>query len=61
LSIYDRMARRGMPVVVAIRGGKCGGCHLKVSSEADSASRGKVPGAELATCDQCGRIVYFES
>ncbi len=61
LRIYDRLAVRTMPAVVPIRGGKCGGCHLKVSSDADSASRSNKAGAELAVCDQCGRIVYWES
>ncbi len=63
LKIYDRVAARNMPAVVAIHGGKCGGCHLKISSEVESAARGKgvdVAG-QLATCDQCGRIVYWES
>jgi predicted nucleic acid-binding Zn-ribbon protein len=60
LRIYDRMAARGMPVVVPIHDGKCGGCHLKVSSEVESASRGKGPPGELAICDQCSRIVYWE-
>ncbi len=60
---YDRIAARNMPVVVAIHAGKCGGCHLKVSSEIESASRGKgqEPTAPLPTCDQCGRIVYWEA
>jgi hypothetical protein len=63
LRIYDRIAVRNMPVVVAIRGGKCGGCHLKVSSEVESAARGKTVDAlaQLPTCDQCGRVVYWES
>jgi predicted nucleic acid-binding Zn-ribbon protein len=61
IKIYDRVAARNMPAVVAIHGGKCGGCHLKISSEVESASRGKDPNAALATCDQCGRIVYWES
>jgi uncharacterized protein len=62
LRIYDRIAARNMPAVVAVRGGKCGGCHLKVSSEVESAARGKNvdPLAQLPTCDQCGRIVYWE-
>jgi len=61
--IYDRIAARNMPAVVAVHGGKCGGCHLKISSEVDSASRGKGVdfAGQLATCDQCGRIVYWES
>lgn len=61
LRLYDRVAARNMPVVVAIRGAKCGGCHLKVSSEVESAARGKgEPSATLPTCDQCGRIVYWD-
>jgi predicted nucleic acid-binding Zn-ribbon protein len=63
LRVYDRIAMRNAPVVVAIHGGKCGGCHLKVSSEVESAARGKGvdPAAALPTCDQCGRIVYWEN
>lgn len=61
LRVYDRRAARGMPVVVPVRGGKCGGCHLKISSEAEAASRGQGQPNELATCDQCGRIIFFES
>ncbi len=62
LRVYDRIAARNMPVVVAVHGGKCGGCHLKVSSEVESAARGKGidPLAQLPTCDQCGRVVYWE-
>jgi len=54
------MAARGMPVVVRIIDGKCGGCHLKISSEAESAARGKGAPGELARCDQCARIVYWD-
>jgi len=61
LEAYDRAAGRGMPAVVAIRGGKCGGCHLKVSSEVESAARGKSTDTEFALCDQCGKMVYWES
>lgn len=63
LRVYDRIAARSMPAVVPIRGAKCGGCHLKVSSEVESAARGKGvdPNAVLPTCDQCGRIVYWEA
>jgi len=60
LEAYDRAAARGMPAVVAIRGGKCGGCHLKVSSEVESAARGKATDTEFALCDQCGKMVYWE-
>lgn len=63
LRVYDRIAARNMPVVVPVHGGKCGGCHLKVSSEVESAARGKGvdPLAQLPTCDQCGRVVYYEA
>jgi len=62
LRIYDRIAVRNLPAVVAIHAGKCAGCHLKVSSEVESAARGKGADStiQLATCDQCGRIVYWE-
>jgi uncharacterized protein len=63
LRLYDRIAVRNMPAIVAVHAGKCGGCHLKVSSEVESAARGKGvdPTAQLPTCDQCGRIVYYEA
>jgi uncharacterized protein len=61
LEAYDRAAARRMPAVVPIRGGKCGGCHLKVSSEVESAARGKLDDVEFPTCDQCGQLVYWES
>jgi uncharacterized protein len=61
LEAYDHAAARRMPAVVAIRGGKCGGCHLKVSSEVESAARGKLADVEFALCDQCSQMVYWES
>jgi predicted nucleic acid-binding Zn-ribbon protein len=61
LQAYDRAAARRMPAVVPIRGDKCGGCHLKVSSEVESAARGKTTDTEFALCDQCGQMVYWES
>lgn len=60
LKLYDRLAAKSWPVCVPIRGAKCGGCHLKVSSEVESAARGKSTDGTLATCDQCGRMVYWE-
>jgi predicted nucleic acid-binding Zn-ribbon protein len=58
---YDIAAKRRMPAVVPIRAGKCGGCHLKVSSEVESDARGKNADVEFAHCDQCSQIVYWES
>jgi hypothetical protein len=57
--LYDRLATKpGLPVVVAIREGMCGGCHLKISTNVDSEIR---KGDKLLTCDQCGRIVFWEA
>lgn len=44
LKLYDRIAVRNMPAVVAIHGAKCSGCHLKVSSEVESAGGRRRPG-----------------
>lgn len=57
LRVYDRIAARQMPVCAPITGGNCSGCHLKVSGEVESVAR---KDEELATCDQCGRIVWWE-
>ena len=61
--LYDRVAARTQPAVVSVHGGNCSGCHLKVSSEVETAARGKGPAGpnQLATCENCGRIVYWES
>jgi hypothetical protein len=57
--LYDRLAGKpGLPVVVAVRDGKCDGCHLKISSNVESESR---KADKVVTCDQCGRIVYWEA
>ncbi|MDQ5979907.1 MAG: uncharacterized protein QG602_2882 [Verrucomicrobiota bacterium] len=57
LKIYDRLAvKPGHPVCVPVSGDKCGGCHLKIPPHITSAAK---TGVEIATCDQCGRIVYW--
>ncbi len=59
IKIYDRLATKpGQPVCVTVNGGKCGGCHLKVPTHIEVAAR---TGSEIATCDQCGRVVYWAS
>lgn len=60
LRLYDRVSARQMPAVVAVRGGKCSGCHLRVSGEAESQARSRDE-TTLASCDQCGRIIWWES
>lgn len=43
------------PVVVPLEGGRCKGCHLRVSGDVDSEVR---RGKELVRCGSCGRILY---
>ncbi|AWI08436.1 zinc ribbon domain-containing protein [Ereboglobus luteus] len=57
LRLYGRIAERTQPVVAAVHGGTCDGCHLKVSGESESNAR---KGEILATCDQCGRIIWWD-
>ena len=47
----------GLPVVVPLREGKCGGCHLKVSNGVVTEAR---KGPEIVACDNCSRIIFFE-
>lgn len=54
---YVKTQIKRPPVVVAMEGGRCQGCHLKVSGEVESACR---RGKELTRCDSCGRILYFD-
>jgi predicted nucleic acid-binding Zn-ribbon protein len=55
--LYDRLAKKpGHPVCVPVQGGRCGGCHMKVSSNIEFEAR---KGENIVTCDQCGRIVYW--
>ncbi|HVT72119.1 MAG TPA: C4-type zinc ribbon domain-containing protein [Lacunisphaera sp.] len=57
LRIYDRVAvKPGHPVCVPVTGGRCGGCHLKVSANVELEAR-KLE--QVTTCDQCGRVVYW--
>ncbi|MBA4138052.1 MAG: hypothetical protein C0518_12105 [Opitutus sp.] len=57
IRLYDRLAKKpGMPVCVPVQGGRCGGCHMRVSSNIEFEAR---KGENIVTCDQCGRIVYW--
>jgi len=58
IRIYDRLAKRpGLPVCVPVQGGRCGGCHMKVSANIEFEAR---RAENIVTCDQCGRIVYWQ-
>lgn len=58
LRLFEQVAERMFPACVAVEGGKCGGCHLRVSGEAEGVAR---KGEDLGRCDQCGRIIWWES
>ncbi len=59
LRLYDRLMNKpGPPAVVPIHDGRCDGCHLRVSFNLDSESR---KADKVVTCDQCGRIVFWEA
>lgn len=60
LEAYARVKRRRPkpPFVSPIEDHKCGGCHLKVSSEVESATRHKDAPVQ---CDSCSRVVYWEN
>lgn len=56
--LYDRLAKKpGLPMCVAVQGGRCGGCHMKVSSNIEFEAR---KAENIVTCDQCGRVVYWQ-
>jgi hypothetical protein len=59
LTLYDRILRKpGMPVCAPVQGGRCGGCHMKASSNVEFEAR---KADKIVTCDQCSRIVYWVS
>lgn len=58
LRLFEQVSNQTFPACVAVEGSKCGGCHLRVSGEAEGVAR---KGEELARCDQCGRIIWWES
>jgi len=57
LGPFDRLARKpGHPVCAPLTGGRCGGCHMRVSSNVEFEVR---KGENLTTCDQCGRLLHW--
>lgn len=48
---------RRAPYIVEVSGQNCTGCHMRVSN--DILKKAKM--GEIARCDQCARIVYFDS
>ena len=56
LFLYDRLfAKKGDAAVVPLEQEICGGCHMKVPTQAASQVRGD---QALVQCPNCGRILY---
>lgn len=57
LERYERLMRsKGDEVIVPIRNGNCGGCHLHISPHLVHNAKHS---GELTSCDFCGRIIYW--
>lgn len=56
-SKYNQVARGlKFPVIVALSGHACKGCHMRVSNAISSEVKAA---AEITTCDNCGRVLYY--
>ncbi len=54
---YERLFKsKGENVVVGIEHSACGGCHMKLPAQIVTHCRAA---AEIVTCPNCGRILYF--
>jgi predicted nucleic acid-binding Zn-ribbon protein len=55
---YERLFKsKGENVVVGIEHSACGGCHMKLTAQVMTSCRAQQ--AEIVTCPNCGRILYF--
>jgi len=58
LARYERLLRsKGDIAIVPVRSGNCGGCHLQLPPQLIHNAK---HGSELASCDYCGRILYWQ-
>jgi predicted nucleic acid-binding Zn-ribbon protein len=57
VSRYERILKtKGDNVVVGVHRGVCGGCHVKITTQVFLQTKAQV---EIATCSNCGRILYY--
>jgi len=57
LAKYRRILKSKRDVaIVPIRGGACGGCHMKLTSQTVLTAKAA---DHLVSCDNCGRLVYW--
>ncbi len=58
-TMFERLfERRGGNAIVPIEHGNCAGCHMKVTSQTEITAQSD---DKLATCENCGRIVYVKN
>ena len=55
---YVRSQTKRFPLVVSIVGHMCTGCHIKVPTDIEVATK---KGSGLTRCHNCGRILYYKS
>ena len=56
-SRYERLLKnKGATVVVGVQHGVCGGCHMKLPAQILVTCQAQ---AEIVTCINCGRILYY--
>jgi predicted nucleic acid-binding Zn-ribbon protein len=56
-ALYERLLKnKGENVIVGIEHCACGGCHMKLPAQIVTHCRAQ---AEIITCPNCGRILYF--
>jgi uncharacterized protein len=54
---YERLSRsKGENVVVGVQNGVCGGCHMRLPAQILVSCQAQ---AELVSCTNCGRILYY--
>ena len=57
LARYERLFKhRGDTVIVGVDHGVCGGCHMRLPTQAVVTCRGE---EELVACPNCGRVLYY--
>ncbi len=57
LAKYNRALKmKGDNVVVGVGGGVCGGCHMKLPTQAIVTAKGQ---SEIVNCPNCSRLLYF--
>ena len=56
LDRYDRLRRTKSTAVASVEHSACGGCHMKLPAQVVLTARGS---QEVASCPNCGRLLYF--